>query len=92
MCRKRHGPILACQGVPQDTVLGPAPFTIMVNDMSATSQKTLVTKYADDVTCSIPVGPNVNNSASEEVENIKIWAEENLMKVNLRKTKELVMI
>ena len=29
--------------------------------------------------------------ASEEVENIKVWAEENLMKLNLSKTKELVI-
>ena len=29
-----------------------------------------MTKYADDITCSIPVGPNVNYSVSEEVENI----------------------
>ena len=30
-------------------------------------------------------------NASEEVENIKVWAEENLMKLNLSKTKELVI-
>ena len=50
-----------------------------------------MTKYADDITCSIPVGLNVNDSVSEEVENIKVWAEENLMKLNLSKTKELLI-
>ena len=50
-----------------------------------------MTKYADDITCSIPVGPDVNDCASEEVENIKARAEENLMKLNLSKTKELVI-
>ena len=34
---------------------------------------------------------NVNNIASGEVENIRVWAEENLMKLNLSKTKELVI-
>ena len=50
-----------------------------------------MTKYTDDITCSIPVGPNVNDSASEEVENIKVQAEKNLMKLNPSKTKELVI-
>ena len=60
---------------------GTCTFYIMVNGISPTSQNTLMTKYADEITCSIPVGPNGNDSASEEVENIKVWAEENLMKL-----------
>ena len=50
-----------------------------------------MTKYADGITCTTPVGPNVNDNASEEVENIKLWSEENLMKLNLSKTEELVI-
>ena len=87
---KVMAPFLAVnRGVPQGTVVGPVLLTIMVNDTSPTSQGTLMTKYADDIMCSIPVGPS--DSASEEVENIKVWAEENLMKLTPSKTKELVI-
>ena len=71
------------RGVPQGTVPGPVRFILMVNDISPTSQNTLLTKYADDITCSIPVGPNINDNASEEVEN--------LLKLNLSKIKELAI-
>ena len=58
MCTQSHDPIFACQSrCAQGTVLGPVLSTIMVNDISPTSQNTVMTKYADDITCSTPVGP-----------------------------------
>ena len=48
------------RGVRPGTVLGPVRFAIMVNDISPTSRNILMTKYADDITCSTPVGPNIN--------------------------------
>ena len=52
------------------------------------SSQTIMAKYTDDITYSVPLGPtSVSDSASEEVKYICIKVK-NLMKLNLSKTKE----
>ena len=41
--------------VPQGTVLGPLTFSDMVNDIKPVSSQTLLIKYGDDSTASVPV-------------------------------------
>ena len=69
-------------------MLGPLLFSIMVNDIKPVSPETLLIKYADDdITASVPVttGPNLTDSSLYEVENIKRWADKNLMTLNMRR-------
>ena len=73
-------------------MLGPLSFSIMVNDIKPVIAQTLLIKYADDITASVPVtiGLNHIDSSHQVVANIKRWADDNLMKLNM-KTFEMVV-
>ena len=58
----------------------------MVNDISLEGpERNLLTKLADDLTVSAPVKIS-EDSAIEEVKNIKVWASENRITLNMSKT------
>ena len=62
--------------MPQNTVLEPILFSIMVNDIKVIDSKNELCKFADDITVEAP-GYEDNDTGTAEVENIKLWAENN---------------
>ena len=76
------------RGVRQRTVLDPVLFSIMVNDINVVNPETnLLIKFADDITQSIPVRPNLHDDSSvSEIQNVKLWSNMNRLKLNVTKT------
>ncbi|CAB3989644.1 Hypothetical predicted protein [Paramuricea clavata] len=64
----------------------------MVNDIGTIyEEKSLMTKFADDLTLSVPVKANGFDPSSDEIADIQKWSFENSMSLNLEKTWEMVV-
>jgi len=63
----------------------------MINDIKPISPSSLLVKFANDITVSIPVRAEDSNIAESEVNSIMEWAEKNQISLNLKKTWEMIV-
>ena len=62
----------------------------MVNDIKAVNPLNDLSKFADDVAIVAPVC-DCEDSIGDEVQNMKIWSNENRMPLNMEKTYEMIV-
>lgn len=82
------------RGIPQGTVMGPLLFLLMINDFSVlNANQTFIVSYADDQTLCYREVKDESSCPSflDEITNVLSWCKINEMKLNLSKTKEVVL-
>jgi len=72
----------------QSSGLGPMLYVVMAKDPKAVSPINRLFKYADDTTVLVPSYSDVG--LEDEFKNVKQWAKDNKMVLNINKTKEIV--
>ena len=75
--------------VPQGAVLRPLLFPLMGNDIKLVNSNNRISKYADDITRSVPFRRN-SDIVLAEVKNLESWAANNGC-LNLAKTWEMLL-
>ena len=76
------------RSIVQGSGIGLTLFTICIIDLQPLGTTNHICKYADDLSLLVPEKCVID--ISEELENVLKWADENKLRINLAKTKELV--
>ncbi len=76
--------------VPQGSCLGPLCFIVYMSDMRVNNNM-YTHKYIDDITITESVPSNDVSVIQSTINNIKLWSDNNNMKLNERKTKEMLI-
>lgn len=80
-------------GVPQGSVLGPILFILYINDIVKVIKKCSIQMFADDTLIYFMADDivEVYNTINMELQNISRWLNENNLKLNLEKTKYMIV-
>ena len=70
--------------------MGPLAFVIFINDLQKELQNTLCVKYVDDSTIASFASDPQDDNMQEAFQEVEKWCENNQMKLNESKTKEIL--
>ena len=80
--------VISYTRVIQGSAIGPASFIVAASDLQPAHDGNALVKFADDTYVIVPA---VNSDTStSELMNVRTWAEENNLKLNCSKSKEIV--
>ena len=79
-------PCIVTSGIPQGSIIGPSIFSLVMSDLKPVDSNTCMTKFADDITLSIPIFFD-SNHVMAEINNITTWSNPVGLDLNLKKCK-----